>query len=121
VGYGTGIIVGDTSYLWSGSGATGVRVTASGVGYSDFNIVTGRLKDGDSALYCNGVSKSTSAQTPNPYTGYNSCIGIKRGNNGELSDPFNGDIAEIVWYNSSLSDADRALVESYLNTKWAVY
>ena len=32
----------------------------------------------------------------------------------------NGDIAEIIIYNSALSDADRSAVESYLMTKWAI-
>jgi hypothetical protein len=32
----------------------------------------------------------------------------------------NGDIAEIIIYNAALSDTDRALVESYLMSKWAI-
>lgn len=121
VGYGAGIWAGDTSYLWSGGGSTGVRVAATGVDYSNFNITVGRLKDGDSALYCNGVSKGTSTQTPAPYTGYNAVIGMMRGMDSEFTRPFTGDMAEIIWYNSSLSDTDRAKVETYLNNKWAIY
>lgn len=121
VGYGAGIMAGDKSYLWSGTGNSGVRVTASGVDYSNFNITVGRLKDGDSALYCNGVSKGTSTQTPAPYKGYNAVIGMMRGNNSEFTRPFTGDMAEIIWYDSSLSDTDRQSVETYLNNKWAIY
>jgi hypothetical protein len=34
--------------------------------------------------------------------------------------PLNGDIAEIIMYDTALSDANRADVESYLTTKWAI-
>jgi hypothetical protein len=33
---------------------------------------------------------------------------------------FKGDIAEIIWYDSGLSDASRSAVESYLMTKWGI-
>jgi hypothetical protein len=33
---------------------------------------------------------------------------------------FKGDIAEIIWYDSGLSDASRSLVESYLTSKWGI-
>jgi hypothetical protein len=36
------------------------------------------------------------------------------------SEFLNGDIAEIIIYNSALSDANRALVENYLLAKWAI-
>jgi hypothetical protein len=34
---------------------------------------------------------------------------------------WNGDLAEIILYNSYLSDSDRESVRDYLNTKWAIY
>lgn len=33
---------------------------------------------------------------------------------------FNGDIAEVIVYNSALSDANRSVVESYLMSKWGI-
>ena len=33
---------------------------------------------------------------------------------------YNGDICEIIIFNTALSDADRVSVESYLKTKWAI-
>ena len=33
----------------------------------------------------------------------------------------NGDIAEVIVYSSTLSGSDLSLVESYLNSKWAIY
>jgi hypothetical protein len=44
---------------------------------------------------------------------------------GNVAEPpfsgyLNGDIAEIIIYNSALSDTDRGLVESYLLAKWGI-
>lgn len=41
--------------------------------------------------------------------------------NGGSSGAYNGDIAEIIIYNSALSDSDRQKIESYLNLKYAIY
>jgi hypothetical protein len=38
-----------------------------------------------------------------------------------VSDFFQGDIAEILVFQSALSTADRQAVETYLNAKWAIY
>lgn len=35
--------------------------------------------------------------------------------------PFNGDVGEIVIYNTTLSDGDRVKVEAYLNGRWGLY
>ncbi len=45
-------------------------------------------------------------------------IGNNFGTGGQFWD---GDIAEILFYNYELSDAARKKVESYLNTKWGLY
>lgn len=49
-------------------------------------------------------------------TGYNFKIG-----GGAPWEQLNGDIAEIIIYNSALSDPNRVLVEDYLNTKYTIY
>ena len=51
-------------------------------------------------------------------------IGVQR-YDGELAAPgdyfiYNGNIAEIILYDSALSDTDRGLVESYLLSKWGI-
>ena len=51
-------------------------------------------------------------------------IGGRRGAGGgnNLPNDFGKcNIAEIVWYNSALDDADAASVRSYLNAKWSIY
>jgi hypothetical protein len=40
--------------------------------------------------------------------------------NGSASTAFQGDIGEIIVYNSALSDTDRDAVESYLISKWGI-
>ena len=40
---------------------------------------------------------------------------------GSLTRNFNGDMAEVIIYNSALGSTDRGNVESYLRTKWNVY
>jgi hypothetical protein len=39
---------------------------------------------------------------------------------GNGAAPLSGNLAEIIIYNSALSDANRAVVESYLMTKWGI-
>jgi hypothetical protein len=48
-----------------------------------------------------------------------SAASLRIGRNG-TSEPMLGDIAEVLVYNSVLSDTDRRRVENYLGTKWAV-
>lgn len=40
---------------------------------------------------------------------------------GRFYNNFNGDIGEILVYNSALSAANKQTLETYINTKWAVY
>jgi hypothetical protein len=77
--------------------------------------------------YVGGVSEGATIPTLNQvnlYSGVNSSpltiSGIYIGNDRDLNlgRNWNGDIAEILVYSSALSDADRASVESYLNTKY---
>jgi hypothetical protein len=71
---------------------------------------------GDFTIYVNGASEACSgAQTINTDTTLN-LIGYS----SNLK-PFNGYIAEIIAYDTALSDANRILVQNYLNAKWAIY
>jgi hypothetical protein len=44
-----------------------------------------------------------------------------RSASANLSHFLNGDIAELIVYNASLSAANRESVRDYLNTKWSIY
>ena len=41
--------------------------------------------------------------------------------NNSLNDQWNGDICEILFYDAALTTTQRQAVESYLNSKWAIY
>lgn len=68
------------------------------------------LKNGASAgATTAGFSAGTAWRIGGPYLG------------GASGKYFNGDIAEILAYDSVLSTPNRQAVEAYLNTRWAVY
>jgi hypothetical protein len=64
-------------------------------------------------VWLDGVDKG--AQTANYAAGTFHVVGTDGG-----SGPLNGDVAEIIVYDSALSDPDRTTVEAYLTTKWGL-
>jgi hypothetical protein len=87
------------------AGTSWLQYTGKGTGslssfYKNGTLVTSNA--GGTAGFNNGVAISGYAPT----------------GSDQLSD---FDIAEVLLYSSALSDADRTIVESYLNTKYAIY
>ena len=81
---------------------------------TNFNYVCGIYDGVSSILTING-----SATTGN--VGSSNTLGMTIGANGVASGQFlNGDIAEIIVYNSHLSVTNRQKVENYLKTKYAL-
>ena len=70
------------------------------------------------SAYQNGIfiKNVTISSTPN-VSNSNYKIGVNFGG----YEPHYGYIAEIIIYNTALSDTDRGKVETYLNNKWAIY
>jgi hypothetical protein len=68
----------------------------------------------------NGGSASGSNTDTQTASTANSKGSFTIGSTATNSYPFLGNIAEIIIYNAALSDASRALVESYLMTKWGI-
>jgi hypothetical protein len=124
----------DALYWYVSRGVTGTYpVYFDGNGYfpsNSFGLISllSRPQDGTSAnrlaMRRNGANLSSANSpggSPQTAAGDDSTndLTIGRLPSGE-SDFLNGDIAEIIIYNSALSDTDRALVESYLMSKWAI-
>jgi hypothetical protein len=65
----------------------------------------------------NSYVTGTASATLVTYTATSIFVGT---NNGQ-TEAYNGDYYEILYYNVLVSDSDRALILSYLNTKWGVY
>jgi len=84
---------------------------------SSFELWAARRTGGTTSLNVNGASQALSnpTSTPSPPSG-TTIIGTDNG-----SSNLDGDIAEILMFSTALSDTDRAAVESYLNSKWAIY
>ena len=74
-------------------------------------ILTGKYNGANSEVYLNGTSKGTGN------IGANNSGGFTLGANANGVYNMNGDVAEIIVYDSILSDIDRQRVELYLNTE----
>lgn len=105
-------LVGFTVYKGNGSSyspAFGTNASANTYYVAVLVVESG----GAITIYRNGVADGTG--TLNGKTNFTVAIG------GNQYRPLNGDIAEVLLYNSVLSIAERQAVERYLNSKYAVY
>jgi hypothetical protein len=143
--YGTGILQPATGYgLFissttdnSGAFSTQVRSDANNSNLASTNYYTAALpttnaffigagiidSSSNKAYFNNGsedsLSHSIVSGTPNRGVG----VGARYGGIDNTSPGFyfNGDIAEIIVYNSALASSDRGSVRDYLNSKWSIY
>ena len=108
----------DASYTQVISSAT---VSAAATSVLSFKTTSGSLTS-SSSLYKNGQIVSSSS-TGTVETLDNSTYPVVIGRldyQGAAYDFWDGDICEILVYDSALSDADREAVEDYLMTKWGI-
>jgi len=77
-------------------------------------------EDSQHRLWRDGVLQGTDTNTPGTITSttHNNRIGCGEDKLGATELFFNGWIAELIVYDSALSDSDRALVETYLDEKY---
>jgi hypothetical protein len=95
--------------LFSGSATAGISITDT-----QANVVAGFFSGASSYQAVNGTkSANQNAGTQSLGAGWR--IGANRDANGEF---WRGQIAEILFFPSGLSDANRQAVEAYLKTKW---
>lgn len=77
-----------------------------------------------SSIYARSVSLATGTPAGSLDTAASNVLvagAYRSAANSTYSIFFQGDIGELLIYNTALSDADRQSVESYLNARWAVY
>ena len=113
--YGHGLSIYNSNLVLLSKAASGISMTAAAFDNSTWGLVTGRVSNGDSAMYKNSASATTSTASSSTQAG--SCY---VGSAGTTFD-YLGYLAELIHYDSSLSDANRNAVETYLNNKWAIY
>lgn len=120
----------DTLRLYNGNNSADTRVdTASSVSASSYSLIFLSATAGSfhqPAYRKNGtlLSSGSPSESGGGYrTPVNTSAAVRLGSqiyNGVNYYLFNGNIAEVVLYNSALSDTDRAAVESYLLNKWGI-
>lgn len=124
-GAGTGALA---HQVFRGVSGTSVINSASDQSYltAGWNVVsvTGKPTDGTAANRSSIRKNGGAAVTNNAATGATSAndshSDLLIGRDGTPFDYHGGDIAEIIIYDSALSDTDRAAVENYLLAKWAI-
>jgi hypothetical protein len=104
--------------IWFQSGPTARTVLRGSISANTTFLATVRIGASEGAVSLNGFAGTPDANVS----------GIQRTNeNTYIGDfafaatqNFNGNICEIIAYNSALSDTDKDAVESYLMTKWGI-
>lgn len=115
-------------FLDGGTNATGiVRIDAGNTGYqiyagnvgavsatpSNFNYLGAIFNGASSNLYVNGTSNPVDA-------GGSGIAGVTLGAQGSGAGLLDGQIAEVIYYNSALSGGNITLVNTYLSTKYGL-
>lgn len=91
----------------------------TGVSFSGTKLVSQVTGGSGSNIYVNGNLATSSASAA---ASINAIMLIGEwDSSGSIYGGLNGDIAEIIVFNSTLSNAERQAVETYLNSKYAVY
>ena len=84
-------------------------------------ILSGVGRRFDSALYVNGHLEARAYNDTDGYQYTRTTMGAGNGsNNNGMSELWNGDIAEIVYFNRALGDEERVAVERYLATRYGL-
>jgi len=125
--------VNDRAYAYAGivnNYAYGIETENNKFPPGTFKVVTARVQAANGTasqrarLYVNGTidaSVNSLNGSPTAISASNLHIGCSINSITSAASSFlNGDIAEIIIYDSALSDGNRALVENYAMTKWAI-
>jgi len=108
-------------YLFLGNGADeGVAPRAAGPASSgsNFRLIAFNLSASVSRGYVNGTTATTRVETTAAVNTSAAAVGV--GASTATTEFWLGDVAEIVYYDSVLSDSQRGQVTSYLLQKWGI-
>lgn len=111
--------------MWKASGSALFRmsggITIQTAWNASWNIHNGFFDGASSDYFINGSSAISGDASTNGLSGIS--IGDIRGNPNPILGglKLDGDIAEILIYNSILSTADRQTIEDYLNGRYAIF
>lgn len=119
--YGCGCAIYNNKYGIASIAGTGLQYLVANTTFANWNIASFKAKASENEIFVNGASIGTDTSTPTPYVGYVPAIGRYIGAGDQFGHSLNGDIGEIVLYNSGLSTTDIGKVNLYLNSKWAIY
>jgi hypothetical protein len=114
IGWNATGLVGDIGKLWYWAG--GASLPQDTVNSTNQNIVIGTVFNGASSLMTKNGTQILSGNN-----GTTSLAAMRLGARFDPSAHCNADLYEILIYNSALTTTQRQAVESYLNTKWALY
>jgi len=103
---------GDSTKMYLFNGA----VADVGITNTSFNLLYTKWNGVNTEIAVNGGATST----VNSGTTRTSLSGLRIGSNSDLSNPINGDIAEIIIYSGTLSASEISMVTKYLKNKWGV-
>ena len=107
---GLGLGITSSSFDWSVNNTTIASVAADTAWHNFSLIQSGTAATG----YMDGAIQGSTIAAP--ATG--AILSFVVGNRSTFDLPWNGDIAEVIYYPSGLSAADRVAVETYLRTKY---
>jgi hypothetical protein len=108
-------------YLFLGNGAdedVAPRAAGPASSGSNFRLIAFNLSASVSRGYVNGITATTRVETTAAVNTSAAAVGV--GASTSTTEFWLGEVAEIVYYDSVLSDAHRGFVTSYLLQKWGI-
>ncbi len=103
---------GDADKAFHDGSGRGTEITGTGT-----QMVLWELDDAGASVYINGATSQSGLSYTQRPIGSNTILGCKEAANGDY---FNGNIAEVIFYNTRLNAVQRKLLENYLGMKYNI-
>jgi len=98
-----------------------VNAIGSTARFNSFYLISGVANGITNTVYVNGAQEATDTNAAYDTASDYNRIGVLGNYKINEINSYLGDYAEIIVYDSALSDEDRQSVETYLNNKWSLY